>query len=284
MNVSVIVPCYNSERYIERCLEALSSQTLPATRYEVIVVDNGSTDRSADLVRGYGAVTLLDASRRGSYAARNVGVRAAKGRILAFTDSDCEVCPTWLEQIDAAMEDPRTAVLLGRRRYARETLLLATFADYEGEKARYVFSGNDASVYYGYTNNIAIRRDVFEQHGPFVEIARGADVVFVSRVLEAYGCDAVKFVPELLIRHLEIDRWFHYHRKMFIYGGSYQGYRRMSRTRALSYRSRLEILRRTVARHRYGIPRTALLVASGVAVTIGYELGKTMARWRTRRR
>ena len=274
MDISVVVPCYNSERYLPRCLEALLSQSFSTARYEVIVVDNGSTDRSVGLIRGYGRVRLVEASRRGSYVARNAGVQAARGRILAFTDSDCVVCPTWVEQIAAAMEDPQTAVVLGARRFARETRVLASLADYEIEKAHYVFSQNDPDVYYAYTNNMAVRRQIFERVGPFVELARGADVVFISRVIEVRGCTSVRYRPDLLLRHLEISRWFDWPRKMFIYGRSYSRYRGMSRTRPLTYRSRVKILRRTIDRHQYGRARAMLLVAMLAITAIGFELGK----------
>lgn len=276
MDISVIVPCYNCERYIRPCLEALLAQSYPLDRYEVILVDNGSTDSSASLARQYPNVTVIEASARGAYAARNAGVRASSGPILAFTDADCEVCPTWLEQIGTAMKNRETAVLLGVRRFARETPVLSTLANYEVEKAHFVFSQDDASIYYAYTNNMAIRRDVYERAGPFVEIRRGADVVFVSSVLKAYGCDSVRLLPELHVRHLEIERWFHWHRKMFIYGRNYGNYHLMSRTRPLSYSIRFEILRRTAHRHHYGLPRILLMLASGVAVTIAYELGRAL--------
>jgi glycosyltransferase involved in cell wall biosynthesis len=274
MDISVVVPCYNNERYVRSCLGSLLAQSYPRDRYEVIFVDNRSTDRSAEIAREFRGVTVLEASKQGSYAARNVGVRTASARILAFTDSDCEVCPTWLEQIAAAMEDRETAVLLGARRFARETLILSTLADYEIEKARYVFSQNDASLYYAYTNNMAVPREAYERAGPFEEIARGADVIFVSRVLKARGCDAVTFRPELQVRHLEIDRWFDWHKKMFIYGRSYQKYRQLSRTRPLSYGNRLEILRRSARRNHYGLLRSGLMLASGIAATAAYAAGR----------
>ena len=281
MDISVVIPCYNGERYVRSCLEALLAQSYPRVRYEVIFVDNGSTDRSAEVARAYSAVAVLGASKRGSYAARNVGVQAASGPVLAFTDSDCEVCPTWLERIDAAMQDPRTKLILGGRRFAAETVLLSTLADYEWEKASYVFSQDDASIYYAYTNNLAVKREAFERAGPFLEVERGGDVIFASKVLSAYGCNAMKFVPEAQIRHLEIDRWLDWPRKMYLYGRSYQNYRGLSRTRALSFASRIEIARRTMRRRHYGLLRSLLLLASGAAVAVGFQLGKTL-EWKAR--
>jgi glycosyltransferase involved in cell wall biosynthesis len=278
MDISVIVPCYNSQWYVRSCLKALLEQSYPRDRYQVLLVNNRSTDRSAEFAREFPTVVILEASKQGSYAARNVGVGAATGRILAFTDSDCEVCPTWLEQIAAAMQHEDTAVVLGARRFARETLLLSTLADYEMEKARYVFSQDDPSLYYGYTNNMAVRRGVYQRVGPFVEISRGADVILVSRVLQAYGCDSVKFLPELLVRHMEIGRWFEWHRKLFLYGRGYQGYRHISRTRPLSYPIRLEVLRRAARRHRHGLVRTLLMLAFGIVATVAYEVGRMCGR------
>ena len=275
MDISVIVPCYNGERYVRACLEALLAQSYPRDRYEVILVDNGSTDRTAELARRF-PVTVVEAPKRGSYAARNAGIRAASGGILAFTDSDCEVSPTWLERVAASLAEPGVVAVLGARRFARETLVLTTIADYEIEKARYVFSRNDASVYYAYTNNMAVRREVYERAGPFVEMARGADVVFMSRIVEAYGCDAVRFAPGLVVRHLEIDRWYSWHRKMFIYGRSYANYRRLSHTRPLRYSSRVEILRRTAEVHGYGFVRTNCLLAFGVMATLAFGVGKAI--------
>lgn len=284
MDVSVIIPCWNEERHLARCLDALLAQTLPGECYEVILVDNLSTDRSVAIARRYPAVSVVQETRRSSYAARNTGVRLARGRILAFTDADCEVCPEWIERIRAALADGRTAALVGGRRFARETLVLRNLADYELEKARYVFAQDDASLYYAYTNNMAIRREVFDRAGPFVEIARGGDVILLSKVIAASGCDAVRFVPDILIRHLEIDRWYSWHRKMWIYGRSYQNYHPLSRTRPLSYRDRLAILLSASRRSEFPLLHGLLLMVSGVMATLAFEAGRRYERWRTRSR
>lgn len=280
MDVSVIIPCWNEERHLSRCLEALLTQTLTSDSYELILVDNMSTDRSVEIARQYASVKVLQETKQSSYAARNTGTRLAQGRILAFTDADCVVCPEWIERIRAGLADDRTALLLGGRRFGRETFVLRNLADYEFEKARFVFSQDDASLYYAYTNNMAVRRDVFDRSGPFVEIARGGDVVFVSKVIAANGCGAVKFVPEMLIRHLEIDRWYSWHRKMWIYGRSYQRYHQLSRTRPLSYRNRLVILRSTASRSGRSPFLWILLMVSGAAATLAFAAGRHLERLR----
>ncbi len=99
MKVSVVVPCYNAAHTLARQLEALQRQTVAP--WEVIVADNGSSDRSTDVARGFAAMLprfkLIDASgRKGASHARNAGARAADGDVLAFCDADDEVAPGWI--------------------------------------------------------------------------------------------------------------------------------------------------------------------------------------------
>src|SRR5688572_8958532 len=96
--VSVIVPVLNDEARIGGCVAALLAQDYPRERYEVIVVDNGSTDRTYEVVRGYPVTLLSEAQIRSSFAARNKGMREAVGEIFAFTDSDCTPAPQWLAE------------------------------------------------------------------------------------------------------------------------------------------------------------------------------------------
>jgi glycosyltransferase involved in cell wall biosynthesis len=103
--VSVVVPVYNSQETIESCLDSLVNLNYPKDGYEIIVVDDHSTDESADIVKSFayaqGNIRLLrqSKSKKGPAAARNLGIRHAKGEIIAFTDSDCIVPQDWLEKI-----------------------------------------------------------------------------------------------------------------------------------------------------------------------------------------
>src|SRR5947199_3998475 len=74
MDISVIVPFYNEEGYVEQCVQALLSQDYPKERYEVILVDNNSSDRSAEIVRRYPGIKLLSEGLQGDFAARNRGL------------------------------------------------------------------------------------------------------------------------------------------------------------------------------------------------------------------
>ena len=276
MKFSVIVPCWNNESYLPRCLESLCNQSYPRDAYEVILIDNNSTDESVEVARRFPRVMVLKEEIQSSYAARNHGVMMARGEIIAFNDSDCEVCATWLERLAASLTEPGTALVLGGVRNARESFALTMAADYDAQKAEYVCSERNRRLYFAYAGNMAVRREVFQQCGPFLQISRGADVVFISKVLEAYGTQSVRYVSQAQVRHLEINHVSDWLRKMSTYGRSYNGYRAWSQTRALGFRERWEVMRRTIVRNRYTWPRALsfmMLLAAGV---VPFELARTL--------
>ncbi len=92
--ISVVICAYNAERTMQACLESL--RTLRYPHYEVIVVNDGSTDRTLEIAEGFPEARIISQDNRGLSAARNVGIEAATGEIVAFTDSDCVVDPDWL--------------------------------------------------------------------------------------------------------------------------------------------------------------------------------------------
>ncbi len=103
MRISVVIPVYNEEKYIRRCLEALQSgKRMPD---EIIVVDGGSTDCTVEIAKKKGAV-VLDNPRKNAACGRNIGILRAKGDVVAFTDGDCMVHPEWLEAIETSFRDP----------------------------------------------------------------------------------------------------------------------------------------------------------------------------------
>jgi glycosyltransferase involved in cell wall biosynthesis len=104
--VSVVIPARNAADCIEGCLEALADQTYPDERYEIIVVDNGSFDSTAEVVRSYPVHLLREPSIPSPYSARNHGIKRTVGDVLAFTDADCRPVERWLERgVDSLMSE-----------------------------------------------------------------------------------------------------------------------------------------------------------------------------------
>jgi glycosyltransferase involved in cell wall biosynthesis len=274
MDVSIVVPFHNEQAHIERCIESLLSQDYPRDRYEIVFVDNNSTDGSAEIVRRYSRVRLLSERKAGSYAARNAGVAASTGDILAFTDSDCSPDRSWLTTITRELAVPDTLVVQGRVRFARESAPLSLLADYENAKAAYVFLGTNPAIYYGYTNNLAVRRGAFADAGPFEEVQRGADVIFVHRVIEAYTPRAIRFSADMCVRHWEIDTARAWFEKLRIYGRSITRYGDVVRAHPLSSVDRWRVLRATIRAGQYPWYRSALLIGLLVTGAIAYESGR----------
>ena len=106
--VSVIIPVWNDKDKICKCIQALESQSLSRASYEIIVVDNGSTDGTYEYLENKKTITLTQEKQPGSYAARNKGISLAKGKFLAFTDSDCIPSFYWLEELVKAIDSDQT--------------------------------------------------------------------------------------------------------------------------------------------------------------------------------
>ncbi|HXW04151.1 MAG TPA: glycosyltransferase [Vicinamibacterales bacterium] len=198
--VSVIVPVFNNAGPLRDCLRALREQTLASGQYEIIVVDNGSTDDSAAVARQHPDVRVVSEPRPGSYAARNRGVALARGRLLAFTDSDCRPDRDWLAAgTSAASERPRLIVagrvVIGCRDAARPTAVELYEAFTALDQRRFVEHGG-----FGATANLFVARDVFDRVGGFDPALRsGGDVEWCQRAV-ASG-HTLRFAPDVRVSH-----------------------------------------------------------------------------------
>lgn len=105
--ISLILPVYNVEEYIEKCLQSITAQTFQD--YEVIIVDDGSTDGSVrfceEICTQDSRFSLINKENGGLSDARNVGIEAATGEYIVFVDSDDFIAPTLLEQLTSCLED-----------------------------------------------------------------------------------------------------------------------------------------------------------------------------------
>ena len=106
---SVVVPAHDEADLLGATLEALAAQDVDAA-YEVVVVDNASTDATAEVARAHGARVVAE-PRRGVCRARQTGVDAARGEIVASTDADSLVPPDWLRRLDATLRADRKSVV-----------------------------------------------------------------------------------------------------------------------------------------------------------------------------
>ena len=109
LRVSVVIPCHNEEKHIGECFDSLLAQTLPDDQYELIVVDDGSTDHTVEIVQGYvaknpGRMQFFQQQHGGPALARNFGAGHARGQILAFLDADMLFAPDFLEKLVAPVE------------------------------------------------------------------------------------------------------------------------------------------------------------------------------------
>ncbi len=111
--VSVVIPAYNEEKFIQEVIKALKNQDYPKDRYEIIVVDNGSTDRTSETAQKAGARVVFEPNK-GVQNARQAGFEAAKGEFIASTDSDDNPPPDWLSKMSKKLSsDPSLAAFGG---------------------------------------------------------------------------------------------------------------------------------------------------------------------------
>lgn len=278
VDISIVVPCHNEEKRIEGCIRALLALDYPKDRYEILMVDNNSTDASVEIVRRYPEVRLLSETMPGDFAARNKGVSEARGEIIAFTDSDTAPYPDWLRTIVDVMGDPGVQVIIGGLKFNPRSPTLRMLEAYEEEKAGLIFSSRSKEIYFGYTCNMIVRAELFEKLGPFPPVYRNSDVVFVRRVVDAHSCDAVIYSKPVSVLRLEVNTPWSYYGKMVTYGRDYNRYGKVAAVRPLNSNERMEIFRRTVSSKGYSSLQAAYLFAVLGFGAVCYEAVRRFSR------
>jgi len=170
--ISVIVPCLNNEKTIVRCIKSLLKQDYPSNSFEIIFIDNGSSDKTISIIQKY-PVKLYKEKTKNPYIARNVGALHAKGQILAFTDADCEIDKSWLSNINYVM-NTNVDLSQGPGFLTKQKSLLP-----KAESNRLFMDKND---FWGDAKNLAIKKDVFYKVGGFFEYYTGCDAVLLNQL------------------------------------------------------------------------------------------------------
>jgi glycosyltransferase involved in cell wall biosynthesis len=203
MEISVVVPARNAASTIEECLLGLRQQSLPRDRYEVIVVDDGSTDETASIVEKHD-VTMVRQAQQGAASARNEGVAVAQGELLLFTDADCEPTPKWIEEMVRPFEDAAVVGVKGVYR-TRQKGLVARFVQCEYEE-RYELMARREWIDFIDTYSGGYRRGVFLAHGGFDRRFPNASVEDQELSFRlAEGGHRMVFNPQAVVYHHHAD-------------------------------------------------------------------------------
>jgi len=212
----VIIPVYNSQDIIARCLDGLSNQKISKVEYEIIVVDDASTDETKSVVQSYPGVRYINVIHGGPAAGRNAGARASNGDILAFTDADCIPSPDWLGCLTQPFDDPGIVGVKGAYR-TRQSEITARFVQLEYE-SKYHRMEKLPTIDFIDTSSAAYRKDVFLENDGFdttFPVPSVEDQELSFRIARK-GYRMV-FVPSAVVYH-QHDRnlWEYAHRKFNI--------------------------------------------------------------------
>jgi glycosyltransferase involved in cell wall biosynthesis len=177
--ISVIIPTYNEEKNIVKCIKSLENQSIPRKSYEIIVVDGNSKDNTVKLAKKLADRVIFQKSKKVG-GARNDGIKLAKADIVATTDADCTVPRNWLENIIWDFGDERIGCVFGPVRPMERS-----------EKNKYIISTNnliakilhhlrifDATI----GSNTSFRKSLFLGVGGYKQVSAGDDYEIAFRM------------------------------------------------------------------------------------------------------
>ncbi|MEM9805586.1 MAG: glycosyltransferase [Cyanobacteria bacterium P01_D01_bin.56] len=226
--VSVVVPIYNGEADLPGLINGLLEQTYPVEQVEYLLVDNGSCDRTPQLLKE--AVTqaktagitfkyLQETDIQSAYAARNTGIRAAKGEILAFTDADCYPSKTWLENLVQGFQDSTVGLCVGEITALPGNTWLEHYAERKNIMSQEATLAHSFCPY-GQTANIAVRACAFEKIGLFrPRLTTGGDADICWR-LQRDGGWQLHYVKTAIVQHHHRTTLQELYKQWYRYGRS----------------------------------------------------------------
>lgn len=180
--ISVIVPIYNNENFLEKCIESILNQTFK--NFELLLINDGSIDKSLEICNKYyiknkNKIRVFDLSNQGCSAARNLGIREAKGKYLLFVDSDDWIEKTMLEEMyTKAVEENADVVIVGitREEIINNRIILET--PFQNNEDKYFWFSNEALLAYA-CNKLYIKKAIKDNFLEYNEnISCGEDLLF----------------------------------------------------------------------------------------------------------
>jgi glycosyltransferase involved in cell wall biosynthesis len=198
--ISVVIPVLNGGRTIADCLASVVCNDYPVHRREILVVDNGSTDDTAQIIERF-PVRYLRAVKRGAARARNAGIEASSGEIVAFVDVDCVASTAWLREVANGFADTTVGGVAG------EILPFppSTAAERHAARIRHLSPERylRRPVFpFAVTANLAFRRKVFDTVGLMdPRSPRGGESTdFCTRFFRSTGLE-LRFAPRAVVFH-----------------------------------------------------------------------------------
>ncbi len=212
-SISIIIPTYNGGKRIGTCLAVLLRE-IAGHDAEILVVDDGSTDNTADVAQGFSGVRVIRQQNAGPAAARNHGACEALGDIIVFTDDDCEPAPGWLAAMLKPFEDSEVVGVKGAYR-TRQRPFVARFVQAEYED-RYRLMARFKDIDFVDTYSAAFRRAKFLEMGGYdteFPVACAEDIELSYR-MSAKGWK-MRFVPDAIVFHQHPHSFKQYVKKKF---------------------------------------------------------------------
>lgn len=201
-SISVVIATFNGASRIGALLEALQAQRLPDD--EILVIDDASTDGTAEIARRLGAIVISNAQNRGVGYGRNVGAASAKCEVLAFFDDDVVPAPNYLEVVRREMAAPEVVCIQGAHSIEPAGDDAGFWGRVEAAVVHYhatvtMVRGRECLVLY--SGAFCMRRQTFSESGGFVEDFRGAGGEEFDLGMRLLANCRLSFVPDLSSQH-----------------------------------------------------------------------------------
>ena len=199
IETSVIIPVYNDRNNLLKCLKSIFDTTVRS--FEVIVVDDHSTESLEDVIKGFDCQYIRLGENHGPAYARNAGAKISRGDVLIFTDSDCFVPKDWVRNYRASLlarhqKDPKVSAVAGRLQAHRSIVSMSQMYSLYA----YVINGPERSMNFLNTSCGAVLRSAFENvHGFSSDMRIGEDQDLALKLVEN-GAE-IMYCPEIYIFH-----------------------------------------------------------------------------------
>lgn len=193
--VSIIIPAFNAEKYIEKCLLSLQGLDYPKDKYEVLVIDNGSSDRTVEIAQHFSAQLWVE---KGSISRlRNSGVKKSKGDILAFLDADCVAPSHWLREGIRLLKNETIGAVGSWYQLPGDTTLVERVWDLHMSSRREKIG----DINWVPSGNLIMTKSVFDSVGGFEEDLNTSEDVDLCQRVRKQG-SRVYTDPILAVEHL----------------------------------------------------------------------------------